>query len=77
MGVGGAGGDCVCAVCREDVVSALNEAIDRREEGLVVKSPSSTYKPDKRKGMSLVGLVVRAFTAWLDLVVCRQWLAED
>ena len=32
-------------------MSALNEAIDRREEGLVVKSPSSTYKPDKRKGM--------------------------
>ena len=39
-----------CVVCREDVVSALNEAIDRREEGLVIKSPSSMYKPDKRKG---------------------------
>ena len=37
-------------LCREDVVSALNEAIDRREEGLVLKMPSGTYKPDKRKG---------------------------
>ena len=44
---------CPCGVCREDVVAALNEAIDRREEGLVVKSPLSTYKPDKRKGMQM------------------------
>ena len=44
---------CPCGVCREDVVAALNEAIDRREEGLVVKSPLSTYKPDKRKGMRM------------------------
>ena len=43
-------GVTVCTMCREDVVSALNEAIDRREEGLVVKLPSGTYKPDKRKG---------------------------
>ena len=35
---------------REEVVSALNEAIDRREEGLIVKNPASTYCPDKRKG---------------------------
>ena len=32
------------------MVAALNEAIDRREEGLMVKNPSSTYCPDKRKG---------------------------
>ncbi len=35
---------------REDVVAALNNAIDNREEGIIVKLPSSTYKPDKRKG---------------------------
>ena len=35
---------------REEVVSALNDAIDRREEGLIVKQPSSLYRPDKRKG---------------------------
>jgi len=35
---------------REEVVAALNEAIDRREEGLMIKQPASTYRPDKRKG---------------------------
>ncbi|XP_066493661.1 DNA ligase 4 [Tiliqua scincoides] len=33
---------------RKEVVDALNEAIDNREEGIVVKDPMSTYKPDKR-----------------------------
>ena len=32
------------------MVTALNDAIDRREEGLIVKQPSSLYRPDKRKG---------------------------
>ena len=32
------------------MVAALNEAIDRREEGLIVKQPASSYCPDKRKG---------------------------
>ena len=35
---------------REEVVTALNEAIDRREEGLLIKQPAATYRPDKRKG---------------------------
>lgn len=35
---------------REDVIIALNEAIDKREEGLVIKQPGSFYRPDKRKG---------------------------
>ena len=38
------------ALTREDVIQALNEGIDRREEGIVIKQPSSFYKPDKRKG---------------------------
>ncbi|XP_062971961.1 DNA ligase 4 [Elgaria multicarinata webbii] len=33
---------------RKEVVDALNEAIDNREEGIVVKDPMSIYKPDKR-----------------------------
>ena len=37
-------------VYREDVIVALNEAIDGREEGLVIKQPGSFYRPDKRKG---------------------------
>ncbi len=32
----------------QDVVNALNEAIDRRDEGLVLKDPDSIYKPNVR-----------------------------
>ena len=35
---------------REQVIAALNDAIDKREEGIVVKHPGSLYKPSKRKG---------------------------
>lgn len=37
-----------------DVVVALNTAIDRREEGLVVKDPDSVYKPGARAGAGWV-----------------------
>ncbi|XP_007891664.1 DNA ligase 4 [Callorhinchus milii] len=33
---------------KKDVADALNEAIDKREEGIMVKDPLSVYKPDKR-----------------------------
>jgi DNA ligase-4 len=32
------------------VADALNEAIDGREEGIMVKRPDSIYKPNTRKG---------------------------
>ena len=32
------------------MIAALNDAIDKREEGIVVKHPGSLYKPSKRKG---------------------------
>ncbi|TRY75941.1 hypothetical protein DNTS_033501 [Danionella cerebrum] len=32
----------------QEVVNYLNEAIDNREEGIMVKDPMSIYKPDKR-----------------------------
>ncbi|KAM4537951.1 DNA ligase 4 [Fundulus diaphanus] len=32
----------------QEVVGALNDAIDNREEGIMVKDPLSIYKPDKR-----------------------------
>ncbi|XP_077409514.1 DNA ligase 4 [Vanacampus margaritifer] len=32
----------------QDVVNSLNDAIDHREEGIMVKDPLSIYKPDKR-----------------------------
>ena len=50
-------------VLREEVVAALNEAIDRREEGLIVKQPSSTYRPDKRKGM-ILGMILGMRVEW-------------
>ncbi|KAM4860192.1 DNA ligase 4 isoform 1-T3 [Thomomys bottae] len=33
---------------KNEVVDALNEAIDKREEGIMIKHPLSIYKPDKR-----------------------------
>ncbi|KAF6376352.1 DNA ligase 4 [Rhinolophus ferrumequinum] len=33
---------------KNEVIDALNEAIDNREEGIMVKHPLSIYKPDKR-----------------------------
>ncbi|XP_018418656.1 PREDICTED: DNA ligase 4 [Nanorana parkeri] len=36
------------ATTKKEVVDALNEAIDNREEGIMVKDPMSIYKPDKR-----------------------------
>ena len=31
-------------------MKALNDAIETREEGIIVKDPESTYRPDKRMG---------------------------
>ena len=40
-----------CDPCyRQDCVDALNEAIDLREEGIMVKDPDTPYCPNKRKG---------------------------
>lgn len=36
------------AQTKNEVVDALNEAIDKREEGIMIKHPLSIYKPDKR-----------------------------
>ena len=35
---------------REEVINELNEAIDNRLEGIVLKDPTSVYKPNNRKG---------------------------
>lgn len=35
---------------KEDVIRVLNEAIDNREEGVVLKNPDSIYSPASRKG---------------------------
>ncbi|KAJ8019961.1 DNA ligase 4 [Holothuria leucospilota] len=38
------------ASTKSEVIDALNEAIDLHEEGIIIKQPDSTYRPDKRKG---------------------------
>ena len=38
----------------QHVISALNEAMDRREEGLVIKDPDVPYKPGARAGAGWV-----------------------
>ena len=34
----------------QDCADALNEAIDGREEGIMIKNPDSVYRPNTRKG---------------------------
>ena len=36
--------------CSQDCINALNDAIDGKEEGIMVKMPESAYKPNTRKG---------------------------
>lgn len=57
---------------KEDVVSAINKAIDQREEGIVVKDPLSTYKPSKRNGSGWLKLkpeYVDSLSDDLDLII--------
>lgn len=35
---------------KAEVADALNDAIDNREEGIVLKDPDSIYRPNFRKG---------------------------
>jgi len=55
------------SVYREEIVTALNTAIDNREEGLLIKKRDSTYQPDKRKGktcgLNVVGIKSRKVAA--------------
>jgi DNA ligase-4 len=57
---------------KEDLIGALNDAIDRREEGLMVKHPNSLYRPDKRKGSGWIKIkpeYVDSLSDQLDLVI--------
>jgi len=55
-----------------DVTAAINEAIDRREEGIVIKDPKSLYKPSKRKGSGWLKLkpeYIDSLSDDLDLII--------
>ena len=43
---------------KAEVIDALNEAIDRREEGLVLKDPDSVYKPNARSGIYYIVRII-------------------
>ncbi|XP_029460405.1 DNA ligase 4 [Rhinatrema bivittatum] len=64
------------ASTQKNVVDALNEAIDNREEGIMVKDPMSTYKPDKR-GEGWVKIKPEYVTGLMDeldiLIVGGYW----
>ncbi|XP_065897200.1 DNA ligase 4-like isoform X2 [Dysidea avara] len=60
------------ASTKEEVVASLNEAIDSREEGLIIKHPHSTYQPDKRKGSGWLKIkpeYVDSLSDQLDVVI--------
>eukprot|EP00117_Sycon_ciliatum_P015809 scpid30038/ scgid15513/ DNA ligase 4; DNA ligase IV; Polydeoxyribonucleotide synthase [ATP] 4 len=57
---------------KEELTSALNDAIDQLEEGLMVKDPESIYKPDKRNGSGWFKIkpeYVDSLSDQLDLVI--------
>ncbi|KAK8384182.1 hypothetical protein O3P69_009133 [Scylla paramamosain] len=56
---------------REEVVAALNEAIDRREEGVVLKDPDSVYQPASRRAgwIKVKPEYVDSLVPELDLVI--------
>ncbi|CAI8009872.1 DNA ligase 4 [Geodia barretti] len=67
------------ATTKEEVVTALNEAIDQREEGLLVKNPASTYCPDKRKGSGWVKIkpeYVDSLSDQLDVLIIGGYFGE-
>ncbi|XP_064401547.1 DNA ligase 4-like isoform X2 [Halichondria panicea] len=64
---------------KEDVVAALNNAIDNREEGIIVKLPSSTYKPDKRKGSGWLKIkpeYVDSLSDQLDVIIIGGYFGK-
>lgn len=60
------------------MVEALNEAIDNREEGLVVKSVSSLYKPNTRKGgwLKIKPEYIDGLMDELDLIIIGGYFGE-
>ena len=46
--------NAVILCCSKECIDALNQAIDRYEEGIMVKHPDSVYKPNSRSAGWLV-----------------------
>jgi len=56
---------------RQECIDALNDAIDAREEGIMVKDPESIYRPNTRKGgwYKLKPDYINGLTDQLDVLV--------
>ncbi|XP_057368130.1 DNA ligase 4-like isoform X1 [Daphnia carinata] len=59
------------ATTKMEVTNLLNDAIDQREEGIVLKSPDSIYKPNERRGgwFKVKPEYVNAMMDHLDLII--------
>ncbi|XP_013776591.1 DNA ligase 4-like isoform X1 [Limulus polyphemus] len=66
------------ASTEQECVQALNNAIDQREEGIVVKNPASIYRPSARKGgwMKVKPEYVPDLMNDLDLVILGGYFGE-
>lgn len=63
---------------RDEVVSVLNEAIDRREEGVVLKDPDSVYQPAARRAgwIKVKPEYVDSLVPELDLVIVGAYYGK-
>lgn len=64
--------------CKEDAIKFLNDAIDRREEGILLKNVNSIYKPNTRKGgwLKLKPEYVANLVSDLDLIILGGYFGE-
>ncbi|XP_064490399.1 DNA ligase 4-like [Ornithodoros turicata] len=63
---------------KEDAIKFLNEAIDNREEGILIKNVNSVYKPNTRKGgwLKLKPEYVANLVSDLDLIILGGYYGE-
>jgi DNA ligase-4 len=65
----------------KEVVAALNAAIDRREEGLLLKDPDSVYKPNIRNKGGWVKVKPEYSNELMDmpdlLILGGQWRSDQ
>ncbi|KAK3927158.1 DNA ligase 4 [Frankliniella fusca] len=67
-----------CVTTSSEIVDALNKAIDNQEEGLIVKEPSSVYKPATKKGgwYKIKPEYTVGLTDELDLIILGGYFGE-
>lgn len=61
---------------KQDVIDALNEAIDSREEGIILKNPSSVYKPNSRGWLKVKPDYIDNLMNEMDLIILGGYYGE-